>query len=344
MNSSAAAERTLSPEQMQLFFAKIHSSWLLDSLYLFVLTPLSAVSIVLNMLSFATLSTICAATSTNNDHKATYQYLRVHSLNNMLGSLVALFSFVSFSPRYFAFALGLAARYYRCVVLIAAATTVYFFKNVLDMVIALERLSLLVTWLRRFRTKSPQLLCLGVFVACALVNSPSNFIAQPKSDADFFNITTDLYPYCEQLVFFKSSLGKSITLGLFVVRDLMPIVVEITFSVLAVQQLHRFRRESKIRHDDAIVALLAESERQLVVITLYILIVSLAIHVIVFIFSLSFSFGVLNVFAGWLTFLATLSVLLGFLLNFFIIYFHSRVFRHYLKSIVRFASRIESTG
>ena len=343
MNSSADAEQTLSPEHMQLLFAKIHSSWLLDSLYMFLLTPLSAVSIVLNMLSFATLSAICGATSTNNYHKALYQYLRIHSLNSMFGLLVIFFSFVSLSPRYFAFALGLAARYYRCMIL-SSVTTLYFFKNVLDMVIALERLSLLVTWLRRFRTKSPQLLCLGVFVACALVNSPSNFIAQPKSDADFFNITTDLYPYCEQLVFFKSSLGKSITLGLFVVRDLMPIVVEITFSVLAVQQLHRFRRESKIRHDDAIVALLAESERQLVVITLYILIVSLAIHVIVFIFSLSFSFGVLNVFAGWLTFLATLSVLLGFLLNFFIIYFHSRVFRHYLKSIVRFASRIESTG
>ena len=79
-------------------------------------------------------------------------------------------------------------------------------------------------------------------------------------------------------------------------------------------------------------------------ITLYIYCVSLAIYVIVFIMSLSFAFGVLNVFAGWLTFLATLSALLGILLNFFIIYFHSRVLRHGLKSIVRFASRFESTG
>ena len=338
MNSSADAEQTLSPEHMQLLFAKIKSSWLLDSLYLFVLTPLSAVSIVLNMLSFATLSAICGATSTNNYHKALYQYLRIHSLNSMFGLLVIFFSFVSLSPRYFAFALGLAARYYRCMIL-SSVTTLYFFKNVLDMVIALERLSLLVTWLRRFRTKSPQLLCLGVFVACALVNSPSYFIAQPKSDADFFNITTDSYPYCEQLAFFKTNLGKSITMGVFVVRDLVPIVVEITFSVLAVQQLRRFRREYSVQYSNNLI--LAESERQLIVITLYILIVSLAIHLIIFLLSLSFTFGAQNVFGGWLTFLATLSALLGFLLNFFIIYFHSRVFRHCLKSIVRRLSRLD---
>ena len=246
--------------QMQLLFAQIHSSWLFDSHSrdLFVLTLLpSAISILLNLLAFVTLSAICAATSADNEHKALYQYF-------MFGSLVIFFSsFVSLSPRYFAFALNLAARYYRCVVLISAAITLYFFKNMFDVLIALERLSLLFTWLRRFRTKSPQLLCLGVFVACALVNSPSYFIAQPKSDADFFNITTDLYPYCEELAFFKSTLGKSVTIGVFVVHDLVPIVVEITFSVLAEQQLRRFRRERKTRHDDAIIALIAESVNSL---------------------------------------------------------------------------------
>ena len=306
-----------------LLLEQIHSSWLLDSLFLFVLSPLSLVSMAFSLLSFAALS--------SND-KHIYQYLRIHALNSVLSSLVMAFSFVSFSPRYFAFALELAARYYRCVVL-SAATTLYFFKNVLDVLIALERLSLLVAWLRRFRTKSPHTLCLGVFVACAVINSPTYFIARPKSDAAFFNITTDPYPYCDQVAFFKSALGKTITFSVFFVRDLLPIVVEIMFSVLAVQQLHRFRIANRTFINDDDHALIVESERQLVVITLYILCVSLAIHLIIFLLYLAFSFAPQNVFGGWLMFLALLSLSASFILNFFIVYFNSRLFRGSLKAI-----------
>ena len=61
---------------------------------------------------------------------------------------------------------------------------------------------------------------------------------------------------------------------------------------------------------------IAESERQLIVITVYILIVSCATHVVVFLFFLSFA---QNLFAGWLTFLALFSSSVSLFLNFFII-------------------------
>ena len=79
---------------------------------------------------------------------------------------------------------------------------------------------------------------------------------------------------------------------------------------------------------------IAESERQLIVITVYILIVSCATHVVVFLFFLSFALGAQNLFAGWLTSLTLFSLSTSFFLNFFIIYFHSRVFRDCLKGIV----------
>ena len=333
MNSSNVK---LSPEDMRLLLSKIHSSWHLDSLYLFVLSPLSAISSALNLLSFAALTQIIRGIRSSD--KAIYQYLRIHSLNSVLVSLVLAFSFVGFSPHYFKFALSFFARFYQCVV-VNGSTTLYFFKNVLDVLIALERLSLLVPWLRRFKAKSPHLACLIAFAVCAILNSPTYFLTQPKSDADFYNVTLVTDAYCHQPAFFATLEGKTITFVVFVCRDLVPIAVEMVFSVLAVQQLRRVRMSSAaIKSDDARIL---ESERQLIVITAYILVVSVSSHSIMFLFYLLLSFGFQAVFAGWLTFLAMFSTSASFFLNFFIIFRHSRVFRDCVTDIMR-QSRFES--
>ena len=329
ISSAAVAAKTLSPEDMQLLFGNIHSTWLLDSLYLFVLSPLSAVGCVLNLLSAVTLSKIIRNSKTLTDKTNIYKYLRIYSLNNALVSLILTLSFIGFSPHYFQFALDRAARFYRCVV-INASTTFYFYKNVLDVLIALERLSLLVPWLRRFKAKSPHLACLIAFLVCALVNSPTYYFAQTKSDADFFNVTLVTDAYCHLPAFCATLEGKTITFVVFVCRDLVPIVGEVAFSVLAVQQLRRWR--NVLNSDDARII---ESERQLIVITAYILIVSVSSHSIVFLVYLSLSLGFQAVFAGWLSFLAMLSTSASFFLNFFIIFRHSRVFRECLTDIMR---------
>ena len=287
-----------------------------------------------NLLGVAVLSILCdnssSSSSSTTNNKAIYQYLRIHSLNHVFGSLVIAISFVSYSPRYLQFSLTMAARYHRCV-LINGASTLYFFQNVLDVVIALERLSLLVPWLRRFRTKSPHMLCLLLFLLCSLINSPTYFLAWPKSDAEFYNLTQFTDAYCSHSDFFSTLNGKTIIFVVFFFRDLLPIVVEITFSVLSVYQLRRIR-VNKLCGGDAHIA---ESERQLIVITVYILIVSCASHFVVFLFYLSFAFGLLGVFDGWLSFLVLFCFSLSFILNFFIIFFYSRVFRDCLKGIIR---------
>ena len=321
---------TMSPENLQLLFQQIHSSWTLDTMFLFVLSPLGALSFILNIVCFVTLWQI----RDRESNKVIYQYLRIYTFNSVLGTLVPTCSFLGFSPHYFLFSLDLVARYYRCV-LLSLATTLYLFKNVLDVLIALERLSLLVAWLRHFKTKSPCLVSFVLFIVCALVNSPTYFLAQPKSDADFFNVTNtgSVNNYCSQLAFFKSFFGQSITFAVFIYRDFLTIIAEITFSVLAVQQLRRFRLKTTTAALSCEDARIADSERQLIVITLYILIVSLASHFIVFLSYLSFLLQLEKVFNGWLTFLALFSSSLTLGLNFFIIYFHSRVFRESFKRI-----------
>ena len=304
---------TLSSESM---FKNIYSSWLLDSMFLFVLLPLATIALVLHMLAFAALGPICKKST-----QAIYKYLHIHSLNSALGLVVITFSFLSFAPHFFAFALDWHARFYHCVV-ISFATTFYLFKNVLDVVIALERLSLLVVWLRRFTTKSPYLVSLLLFLVCSIINSPANFIAQPKSDLDFYNLTMSNVTsnYCNKQAFFRTTIGQTITFFIFICRDLLTIIAEIAFSVMTVRQLQNFRFVYQVSN-------FVESERRLIVITAHILIVSVSSHIVVFLCFLSFALDLENVFDGWMNFLAMLSVAVSSCFNFFILLIHSRVFR-----------------
>ena len=322
---------TLSSESMQLLFKNIHSSWLLDSMFLLVLLPLGAIGIVLHMLAFAALGSICKRST-----QAIYKYLHIHSLNSALGLVVITFSFLSFAPHYFAFALDWQARFYHCVI-ISFATTFYLFKNVLDVVIALERLSLLVVWLRRFTTKSPYLVSLILFLVCSVANSPAYFIAQPKSDADFYNLTISAVTnnYCNKQAFFRTTIGQTITFVIFICRDLLTIIAEIAFSVMTVRQLRCFRFVCRLSNFGDGDARIVESERRLIVITAHILIVSVASHIVVFLSFVSFALDLENVFDGWLAFLAMLSVAVSACFNFFILFFHSRVFRDTFRRLIR---------
>ena len=323
---------TSTPESMDLLFKNIHSSWLLDSMFLFVLLPLGAIGLVLHMLAFAALGLISKKST-----QAIYKYLHIHSLNSALGLVVITFSFLSFAPHFFAFALDWHARFYHCVV-ISFATTFYLFKNVLDVVIALELLSLLVVWLRRFTTRSPYLVSLILFLVCSLINSPAYFIAQAKSDADFYNLTMSAVTnnYCNKQAFFRTTIGTSITFAFFICRDFLTIIAEIAFSVMTVRQLHDFRFVHQfVSNFGGGDARIAESERQLILITVYILIVSVASHIVVFLCYVSFALGLENVFDGWLNFLGMLSLVVSACVDFFIIFFHSRVFRDTFRRLIR---------
>jgi hypothetical protein len=124
-------------ELSDLFFESIGSSWLSDGLF-FLIIPISVIGLTLNLVSLVILHRVKL-------NAQLYTYLKVYTANSCVLCLMAVFLFIPFTPRYLSsLSLSYFARLYRCVILNYVATSLYFFGNILDIVINLDRLSLFI--------------------------------------------------------------------------------------------------------------------------------------------------------------------------------------------------------
>ena len=318
---------------MESLLALLDSTWFLDSLYLFLITPLEFVSLGLNVLAFVALCRI---------HKigdqAIYKYLRVYTLNASLACLVSIATFGSYSPRYFSFALALFTRYHRCILDTFVILTLYFFSNLLDVVIALDRLALVMP--RRFERfkayRRPYAVASLLCAVCVVTNLPVLFSMWPKSDEQFYNLTTVLPgQYCNTLAFAESGLGKAVNFVSYLLRDLITLALEIGLSVLTVVKVHSFRTSTSsvdsLNHGLHVQML--ESERKLTLMTVCLSALSIFSHLVIFVASLSFLGNFDSVFKSWQQFFSSLSLSLKHFSIFFIIFYYSGSFQLAFKKI-----------
>ena len=316
-----------------ILLERVNSTIVLDSLYLFIITIIELIGALLNAVSFITLFKI------KKSNKVIYKYLRVYTLNTSICCVISMLAFYSYSPRYFEFALEYGARIYRCIILNFVGTTLYFFSNMLDVVISLERLSLFITPLKNFKHIQPYLLSAGILVVCTVLNLPTFFLMEPVTDRDFFNASstsntsnsTQLVGcYCSQTVFFTTTLGQAFAIFTFICRDFLTTGIELIFCILSITKLQRFRTtELGSQYLDA---KLYDSEMKLFLMTLYLSSLSIVSHIFVFLSYVSFMMSLNGVvFRDWLPFLAIFSVSIKHSTNFFLIYNYSTLFREKLK-------------
>ena len=295
----------------------VHSSWPLDSLYLFLVSPIGFVGTITNTVSFITLFNV------RKSNKVIYKYIRIYTVNSAFGSLIQFASFVGYSPRYFQFSFESFARFYRCIIFSFVGTTLYFFANLLDIVLAIERLSLLKSKLKTFKNYSPYLVALVPLTICTIINLPTLFLTQPKDDQDFFNATLRTKNYCTQSPIFRTQNGRFVTLIVFFVRDFLTIEMEIVLSVLSLRKLKEMSNTLVNNVISNFTKQIEDCEKKLVFLTFQFLIVSTLTHLVVFLSYLSYLIGLENIFNGWLAFFSVLSLSIRHSCNFFLIFYYS---------------------
>ena len=109
----------------------------LDAISLFIISPIGFIGFILNLFCLIILSKI-KISNTN-----LYIYLKIYSLNSALIGLVLSFSFVGYSPRFFPYFANYYAQLYRCKIYNAIGCSLYSFGNLMDILIAIERLDYL---------------------------------------------------------------------------------------------------------------------------------------------------------------------------------------------------------
>ena len=172
MNSTNGSSNMLYLSEYFLF--RMGSTWVLDSLYLYLIPLFGIFSLLLNLFNLFVLFKI-------DKNQVIYKYFKIYTINGLVVCSILLFSFYPRAFRYFGLASsGLIPSIYRCKIA-NFCYSLSLFSSCINISILIERISYFQTKYDRFlkifsqRPYSVSLFCL-IFSFC--INIPLLFVFQ----------------------------------------------------------------------------------------------------------------------------------------------------------------------
>jgi hypothetical protein len=225
--------------QNELYLNRIGSTWLTDSLYLFFILPLLIIGVILNSLSFYILLQIDSKKAPTR----VFDYLRVYSLNSAFIAFMTLFSIYSYAPRYLIAANYYMARVLRCRIIFFMVMSLLNFGSLLDIIIGLDRLSILIGKFEFIRRKSYIAICFISLIVSAMFNISSFFTKIQTQDEllnDMKNLKT--LSHCPMDENFRNITGTVITAVSYLLKNVFTLIIEITVNIYCIISFKKFIR------------------------------------------------------------------------------------------------------
>ena len=212
------------------WFELFGSSWTLDSLILFLATPVSLAGVLLNSLNFYVLS------NKKFESKIIFSFLRVYSLNSLLMCLV-LSTYFNITYNYFEITNTFIFRAYSSIVYIPIVTVLAFFSGFLDILISVERL---LDFFPNARKLTSLKSCFILMLVVILITLPYFFIYYPAHlDVNLSQNETFRLYYIGLSEFGQSSIGEVVNNVLFFIKDVVAFIVEIVLNISLVVLLRK---------------------------------------------------------------------------------------------------------
>ena len=228
----------LSSNESELFYSMIGSTYLIDSLFLFVVSPSAFVGLLVNMLALGVL-----LRSRDRNFDLLHKYLVVYVFNNILLCTIISLSFVSFSPRFVPWFFGMFARIHKCILLDMVALNFLTLNRTLEVLILCQRLANFKAVFRRIGRANWSKTYVLIVIATLLINAP--FYRNVKSDAELAHDLTHfnanvVFTYCARDAFYNHNwVNYSKTASTFV-RDCVILIIELALSILLIKHFRRF--------------------------------------------------------------------------------------------------------
>ncbi len=223
---------------------QIGSIWVLDTLYLYLITSLGVIGLILNLISLFVIYRI-------NENQPAYKYFKVYIMNGIIVCAVLSIAFYTRSPRYFTFALSYGSGIFRCKVM-SGSYTMGLFGAFINICILCERLSNFKPKLEKYFKKSPYLVSFICLIVSLLVNLPNFLVYEARKEKDFQDAlqnNSDFlnnFAYCNRVVFFVDTLiGKLIMFLATSFKDFIFLVIEVTLTFMSLYYLKKFFNKKK---------------------------------------------------------------------------------------------------
>ena len=225
-NNQTSSVFYLTKDQWLDFFG---ASFLMDSIKVYLFTPLALLGVILNLISFVVFNL------KDFRDQPLYSYLRIFTLNSILIEGLQSTVILAKAYKYFDFANTYAALFYYSYLYKPILSTGYFYGTVLDVLITLERISQLNKKFTILKKASPLLLCLISLLFCIIINIPffmiNNFsyLDVKTSPIQFFRLF--YYTYSN---FANNFVGKVLTYIVYGIRDAITLVAQFVFGIILI--------------------------------------------------------------------------------------------------------------
>ena len=305
------------------------SSWLFDSIFLFVINPSCFFGIILNMLSMFIFYRII--------HKQTllYKYLIVYSINNECVCLILFFAFYVYSPRYFGLRFDYFARFFSCILANSILAPIYLFGNLLDILINIDRLSIFNVLFKKLTRININIIITGSILLSIIINIPSILRTYMMSDVEAIDGALKILQenksdikYCGDGLL--SNNFYLIGLNIFI-RDILSLILEIGLSVSVLIYFRNYKlKKIKLTQENAANA---KNDLKLTTMTIYLSMLAIVTHLAAF--SLILSLYTDNqILQSTLTIIAFFSIAVKHSYCFFIFYFFDSNFKSEFKGFL----------
>ena len=215
---------------------------LVDILYMYALTPLSALSFIFNSL------TLVVLLKSPFNKSPIFSYLRIYIANSVILSALMITVFVSNTYRIFSFTNTYGAIAYGAYFHTPVTSIFYFYGTLVEIFISLERsLKFLPARFRLNAVTKFKTVCFSGFVFSLVLNLPVFFIYYPQwSDVELETNTTFRINYWALTDFQVSLYGKVLNFVVNFVRDVLFLVFKIGLNIVSVYIVRRYLGKIKL--------------------------------------------------------------------------------------------------
>lgn len=237
MNSTEIQNFSFNPFLTKLQWLEMFSmSWLVDYLYLFLITPFNIAGIVMNLLCFAILR-----------HKKfqksdeLYSYFRVNIVNSLLINILEFLLLFSHTYVLSDFANIRLVSLFFCYAYSPLSNFAILYGSFLDICISIERISQFTPKIGIIHKIRPSFVYLALFLISVLINVQFIFQFEPIAiDVKLDPVTNYRINFWRLSDYAQTQAGLIISYSTYVLRDVVVLAIEIGMNISMVVLLRKY--------------------------------------------------------------------------------------------------------
>jgi hypothetical protein len=225
-----------------LLLANIRSTFLIDSLSLYLIVPIGIISTFLNI------TTILILLNKKFNNINIFKLMKVYSLTSCFISFNMIFSGLLFTPHIlFDLSTSKFARIYTCNIVSWIIVSFFSYGNCLDILMNLERALSFSNKYHKIKQISPYLICFVVLILCIIIHIPSDLAGTYTPDDQLY-ITLKL---CSPTSFTSSPVTRMILIISYIIEGPVFIILAIVSNILAYVSYKSFmKRKEQLRNNN----------------------------------------------------------------------------------------------